>query len=119
MSRDERDEQRGGKEPRQRGDSRSAAGERSLVERSGDEVKPHSKPHQSKANATVVKALIAKQRGHHGRADRQQADRDGARERGDREHCQPDRAMELLATGTRLEAREVGEDRGLDRLKEL
>ena len=47
------------------------------------------------------------------------AERDGEREAGDRQHRDADRAAKLVAARRRLEAGEVRQQRGLDRLEEL
>ena len=67
----------------------------------------------------AVRRTVVEQHVHRPRADREQPERDGAREAGDREHRDPDRAPRLLAARARLEPREVGEERALDGLEEL
>ena len=67
----------------------------------------------------AVGERVVEQQVHRPRPERQQAERDGAGEAGDREHGHADRAAELVAARGRLQPREVGEQRALDRLEEL
>ena len=112
------DERRGAEQPRRGGPAGLVARERRLVQRPRDQVQPHRDRDERQAPAAVARAVV-EQDVHRPRPDREQPDRHRAREAGDRQHGDADRAPRGGAVRARLEPGEVGEERPLDGLEEL
>ena len=105
-------------QPAGRRGARAVARQRGLVERAGGEVEAHPDRDEREAPAAVGERVVEEDV-HRPRAEHEQPERDRAREPGDRQHRDADRARELGGALARLQPGEVREQRALDRLEEL
>ena len=81
-------------------------------------MQPHADADRGETRAPVG-VVLSEEMAHHVGTSREQRQRDGGGEGGDRQQRHADRAREGVVTRRRLQAGQVGQERGLDRLEEL